>query len=84
MSMTIFGEECIACGDCQPVCPTGAITEGILAYRIDRKKCNECKGSHDAPRCVDVCPIDHCIVRLGTSSIEVRNRWKEMSVQVSG
>ena len=69
MAMTIFGDECISCGDCRPVCPTGAISEGPLAYRIDRRKCTECEGSHATPQCVAVCPIDHCIVRLAASPL---------------
>ncbi|NJD06912.1 MAG: 4Fe-4S dicluster domain-containing protein [Methylococcaceae bacterium] len=69
MAMTIFGDECISCGDCEPVCPTGAIRDGGFGYRIDRSRCTECEGSHDSPRCVAVCPVDHCIVRLAASPL---------------
>jgi len=29
---------------------------------IDAEKCTECKGHYDAPKCVEVCPVDGCIV----------------------
>lgn len=45
-----IGEECIACGSCQPECPVEAISEGDI-YVIDPEKCIEC-GS-----CADVCPV---------------------------
>ena len=30
-------------------------------YFIVEDKCTECKGFHDEPQCVDVCPVD-CII----------------------
>lgn len=45
-----IGEECIACGSCQPECPVDAISEGDI-YVIDPEKCIDC-GS-----CADVCPV---------------------------
>ncbi len=64
MAMYIASDECISCGDCEPVCPTGSIFEGKLAFRIDRKSCAECLDDHHAPKCVDVCPIEGCILHL--------------------
>jgi len=55
-------EDCISCGACLPECPTNSITEGDPIYVIDAATCVECVGHHDAPRCVDVCPVD-CIVK---------------------
>ena len=61
MAMTIV-EECIMCGACEPECPTGAISEGDIIYVIDVSTCVECEGHYDTPQCVEVCPIDDCIV----------------------
>ena len=59
MAMKIT-EECISCGACEPECPVNAICEGEEIYEIDGKACVECKGHHDKPTCVEVCPVD-CI-----------------------
>jgi ferredoxin len=61
MSMKII-EECIMCGACEPECPTGSISEGDIVYVIDVSTCVECEGYFDSPQCVQVCPIDECIV----------------------
>ena len=44
-------DDCIACGACQPECPTDAISEGDI-YVIDAEKCIDCGA------CADVCPTD--------------------------
>jgi len=49
MAYNING-ECIACGACEPECPTNAIIEGEI-YKIDPEKCIECGV------CADVCPV---------------------------
>jgi ferredoxin len=59
MAMTI-DETCIACGACEPECPSKAITEGEDVFVIDQNLCVECQGFFDAPKCVEVCPVD-CI-----------------------
>ncbi|MDE2118910.1 MAG: YfhL family 4Fe-4S dicluster ferredoxin [Betaproteobacteria bacterium] len=51
-------DECINCGLCESVCPTGAISQGDEIYVIDSDKCNECKGYFDEPQCVVVGPVD--------------------------
>ncbi|MFZ5432632.1 MAG: YfhL family 4Fe-4S dicluster ferredoxin [Calditrichota bacterium] len=56
----IIDETCIACGACEPECPTNAISEGDEIFIIDADACVECVGHFDAPRCVEVCPVD-CI-----------------------
>lgn len=61
MAMLIV-EECISCGACEPECPNTAIAQGELIYVIDAEKCTECVGAHDAPKCVEVCPVEGCIV----------------------
>jgi len=42
-------ESCIACGSCQPECPTGCISEGEI-YVIDADECIDCGA------CAEVCP----------------------------
>ncbi len=54
-------EECISCGACEPECKNEAITEGEELYVIDPAKCTECVGWFDAPKCVEVCPVDCCV-----------------------
>lgn len=57
MAMKIT-DECIACGACESECPVGAISEGDAHFEIDPKKCVECKGYADSPKCAAVCPVD--------------------------
>ena len=61
MAMKIV-EECINCGACEPECPNEAITAGDDIYIIDPAKCTECVGAFDEARCVEVCPVDDCII----------------------
>ena len=56
-------ETCIACGACEPECPTTSITEGDEIFMIDPNTCVECVGHFDAPRCIEVCPVD-CIHKV--------------------
>jgi formate hydrogenlyase subunit 6/NADH:ubiquinone oxidoreductase subunit I len=46
----VINNECIACGSCEPECPTDAISEGKI-YKINPEKCIECGA------CADVCPV---------------------------
>lgn len=61
MSMWI-NEECINCGACEPECPNEAITQGDTVYVIDFDKCTECVGAFDSPKCVEVCPVEGCVI----------------------
>jgi len=61
MAMKIL-EECINCGACEAECPNEAISQGDPVYVIDFEKCTECVGAYDKPQCVEVCPLDGCIV----------------------
>lgn len=61
MAMRI-NEECINCAACEPECPNEAITEGDEYYVIDQERCTECVGHFDEPQCVEVCPVDDCII----------------------
>ena len=55
-------DECISCGACEPECPNQAIFEGETIYAIDPAKCTECIGSFESSQCVDVCPVDCCVL----------------------
>jgi ferredoxin len=61
MAMKVLA-ECINCAACEPECPNEAIArdEATDIYLVDAERCTECVGAHDAPRCVEVCPVD-CI-----------------------
>ncbi len=54
--------ECINCGACEADCPNEAISAGDPVYLIDWEKCTECVGHFDAPKCVEVCPVDGVII----------------------
>lgn len=63
MALTI-DETCIACGACEPECPTKSISEAGDIFVIDAATCVECVGHYDSPKCVEVCPVD-CIHKAG-------------------
>ncbi|HEX6045401.1 MAG TPA: 4Fe-4S binding protein [Pyrinomonadaceae bacterium] len=54
-------EDCINCDACRSECPTESVSAGGDIYVIDPNTCVECKGYYDAPKCVEMCPID-CVV----------------------
>ncbi|NOY52572.1 MAG: YfhL family 4Fe-4S dicluster ferredoxin [Deltaproteobacteria bacterium] len=56
-----INDECVACGECEAVCPVSAIAEGDPTYVIDPEKCVECKGFHEASQCAEVCPVEACV-----------------------
>lgn len=56
-------DTCISCGACEPECPNEAISEGEEIYLIDPDRCTECVGHFDKSQCVEICPIDDCIVQ---------------------
>jgi ferredoxin len=64
MAMKIDSNLCTACGDCEPECPTTSIKPKKGVYFIDSETCTECEGDFDKPKCVELCPIDSCIVPL--------------------
>jgi ferredoxin len=57
----LITDHCINCDVCEPECPNGAISEGAEYYVIDPRRCTECVGHHDRPRCIEVCPVE-CII----------------------
>src|SRR5450759_4438832 len=60
----VIKDDCISCGACEPECPNESISQGDTIYVIDAAKCTECVGAHDSPKCVEVCPVDGCVVKL--------------------
>jgi ferredoxin len=58
----LIKEDCISCGSCEPDCPNTAITQGASVYEIAPDKCTECVGAFDAPKCIEVCPVEGCII----------------------
>ena len=57
-------DTCIACAFCQPECPVAAISEGEVLFVINPEICCDCVGYDDHPRCVAICPVEGCIVKL--------------------
>ena len=45
----VISDDCVACGTCQPECPTESISEGDI-YSINPDECIDCG------TCADVCP----------------------------
>lgn len=58
----IINDDCINCSACEPECPNEAIKAGESIYVIDPEHCTECVGAHDVAKCVEVCPVDGCII----------------------
>lgn len=48
----VISDDCTKCGNCIPVCPTEAISEGETKCNIDTDKCVDCGV------CVEECPVD--------------------------
>lgn len=62
MAMFIVSDLCTSCGDCEPVCPTGAIVPKKGVFFINESTCTECEPDHDMPQCLDVCMEMDCII----------------------
>ena len=54
--IAFYPDRCILCGDCIPICPRNAISNGDKAVFIDRKRCDNCG------HCVDVCHTEALIL----------------------
>jgi len=72
MAMFI-NEDCISCGACEPECPNEAITQGETIYVIAVDKCTECIGAFDTPKCVEVCPVEGCVIK-DPNNVETREQ----------
>jgi len=75
MAMVIT-PDCISCGACEPDCPNEAISAGDAIYVIDPDKCTECVGAYDTPKCVELCPVENCIV-VDPDHTETREQLEE-------
>ncbi len=62
MAMFIKEADCISCGACEPECPNESISQAESVYVIDAEKCTECVGAFDSAKCVEVCPVDECVI----------------------
>jgi ferredoxin len=71
-------EDCISCGACEPDCPNQAITEGDTVYEIAASRCTECVGSYESSRCVDLCPVDSCVIDTEEAKDALLERWKTL------
>jgi ferredoxin len=73
-------EECISCGACEPECGNDAISESGEIYVIDPDKCTECVGNYDSPKCVEVCPVDCCVLDPAhkESREQLLDKWKKL------
>ncbi|MGO9845810.1 MAG: ferredoxin, partial [Methylocella sp.] len=47
---------------CEFECPNAAISMKGDTFFIDPKKCTECEGSFDRPKCDEVCPVPNTCV----------------------
>ena len=64
MALYIDLNECTACGDCEPLCPTKSIYPAKGVYQINAETCTECEEEYEMPRCEEVCEVDDCILPL--------------------
>jgi ferredoxin len=55
-------EDCVNCGACERMCPSGGISEGEETFMIDPDRCSECVGFHHTQQCARVCPVDCCVI----------------------
>jgi ferredoxin len=58
-------EVCINCAVCEEECVPGAISAGSDVYVVDPDRCTLCAGEYPSPRCIEVCPIEDCVVMAG-------------------
>jgi uncharacterized protein (DUF362 family)/NAD-dependent dihydropyrimidine dehydrogenase PreA subunit len=58
----IVTDKCVGCGDCEKICPKGAVTSDDKTAEIDYSKCIRCFCCHE------VCPEN--AIRLGTVRIK--------------
>jgi ferredoxin len=62
--MKIVPELCTSCGDCELECPTASIKPKKGVYVINAETCKKCEDEFDSPKCVELCPIDDCILAI--------------------
>jgi ferredoxin len=57
MAHKIIASQCTGCSACEFECPNAAISMKGETFIIDPKKCTDCEGYFDAPKCNEVCPV---------------------------
>jgi len=62
MAYKIIAKLCTNCAACLPRCPNQAISFNKKTHVIDPGTCQECEGQFDMPQCLEVCPIEDCVV----------------------
>jgi ferredoxin len=74
-------EECINCGACEPECKNQAIKEGDTIYVIDPDKCTECVGWYESAKCVELCPVDSCVLdpKHKETREQLLQKWQEQN-----
>jgi ferredoxin len=55
-------DDCTSCAACEEDCPTDAIVRGDDIFEIKLELCTDCAGEYDAPKCLELCPVDGAIV----------------------
>ena len=65
------------CGDCRPVCPNQAIS---TAHTIDPKRCTECVGAFESPRCANICSAGACVPDMEYQEMksELLEKWRKL------
>jgi len=58
----LIKDNCTNCDMCEPECPNEAISFGAEIYEINPDLCTECVGFYEKPTCMEVCPINNCII----------------------
>ena len=73
-------DECINCGACEPECKNEAIKEADPIYVIDPAKCTECIGWFASAKCVEVCPVDCCVLDPAhkESREQLLEKWQKL------
>ena len=62
MTYKIIASQCTGCSACEFECPNAAISMKGETFVIDPKKCTECEGHYDKPKCDEVCPVPNTCV----------------------
>ncbi len=76
-----ISDQCIACENCNPYCPTEAISKNNNGkFSINPNLCNDCVGSYGVAQCMAGCPTyDGCTPSIASliqsTQKTTRNYW---------